>query len=148
MQIFIKSASKTTYSYSARRVLSIGAWFDHIRKKKFWSIFLVRVPPLVKKSQKNFFFKYGQITHQSIDLVELSKTMWFWGALIHTWVICVQNSVFEVPVKFNPIIHSISPCFWDQISPFNIFLYSLFIAESESFFQIEFRLFFYEIFKF
>ena len=44
--------------------------------KKIWPIFVVRVPPLVKKSQKNFFFKYGQITHQSIDLVELSKNVW------------------------------------------------------------------------
>ena len=33
-------------------------------EKKFWSIFVVRVPPLDKKSQKNFFFKYSQITYQ------------------------------------------------------------------------------------
>ena len=46
---------------------------------KVWSIFLVRVPPLVKKSKKKTFSGYVQITYQTIDLVELSKNKVFLG---------------------------------------------------------------------
>jgi len=69
--IFIESCSKTTYSYSARRDLSIGAWFDHIRKKIFLTIFDQR-DPYQENWLNFFFFKYDQITHQLIDLVYLS----------------------------------------------------------------------------
>ena len=38
-------------------------------EKKNLANFVVRVPPLVENSQKNFFSEYDQITRQSIDLV-------------------------------------------------------------------------------
>ena len=108
-QIWIKNASKTTYSYSARRDLSIGAWFDHIWIKKIF----------------DYFWPKTKI-----------------------WVICVQNRVFEVPEKSSPIFKPNFPWICGHANNENTYLCSLFIAESESFFQIEFRLFFYEIFKF
>ena len=76
-QIWIKNASKTTYSYSARRDLSIGAWFDHIWRKIILVNFCGKGPPFGPKKSKKFLFKKGHITHQSKDFVLLSKNMWF-----------------------------------------------------------------------
>jgi hypothetical protein len=75
-QIWIKNASKTTYSYSARRDLSIGAWFDHSWRKIILVNFCGKGPPFGLKIQKKFLFKKGHITHQSKDFVLLSKNMW------------------------------------------------------------------------
>ncbi len=83
-QIWIKSTSKTTYSYSAWRNLSIGKWYDLFWRKFFIDFF----GPKGKRNHENwpklFFIKYGQITHQSIDLVELSK---IWRFLRYFWFI-------------------------------------------------------------
>jgi hypothetical protein len=43
---------------------------DHIREKIIFD-------SLRQKLSKIFFFKYDPITHQSLDLVELSRNMWF-----------------------------------------------------------------------
>jgi hypothetical protein len=40
-------------------------------EKTFWSIFVVRVPFWLKRSQTFFLSESSQITHQTIDLDEL-----------------------------------------------------------------------------
>ncbi len=46
---------QTTYSYSARRDLSIGAWFDHIWRKIILVNFCGKGPPFGLKNSKKIF---------------------------------------------------------------------------------------------
>jgi hypothetical protein len=45
----------------------------------FWPIFVVKIPPLVKKKKKIFFVNLVKSRTQLIDLVELCENMWFCG---------------------------------------------------------------------
>ena len=144
-QILIKWTSKTAYSYSARRDLSIGAWFDFIRKKIFLAFFDQRGVPNQEKWPKLSFFKYGQITYQLIDLVELSKNMWF---LRFIWLIFGwfgSETVFFL--RLLKSLKFIIPNIRGQIKFFNIQIYSKFNAELKYFYRIVFTLFFFDIFK-
>ncbi len=95
--IFIESCSKTTYSYSARRDLSIGAWFDHIRKQNIFDYFWPKGGPLPRKLTKFFFLQIWS-NHAPTDrsrLAELEYVVFeaHWKKIC---VIYVKNSVFEV----------------------------------------------------
>jgi hypothetical protein len=92
------STLKTTYSYSAWPDLSIGALFDIIRKKYFLANFHGKG---VQKKSNNFFFEYGQITHQSIDLAKLSKNMLFFEVLYINHPKFLENfwSILDFSVK-------------------------------------------------
>ena len=51
-QKWIKSTAKNIYSYSARRDLSIGAWFDYIWRKIILVNFCGKGPPFGPKKSK------------------------------------------------------------------------------------------------
>ena len=102
--IFILGCSKTTYSYSARRDLSIGVWFDHIRKKNFFDYFWPKGGPLQRKLAEFFFLQIWS-NHAPIDRSHRAEKeyMVFEALLMKLCVIYIKNSVFEVPEKFIPI---------------------------------------------
>ena len=97
-QIWIKSTSKATYSYSAGRNLSIGAWYDLFWTKIFFDFFGPKGGPLPQKLTKIIFLQIWS-NHAPIDRSRRAewKYMVFEVLFIHFWVICVQNSVFRFP---------------------------------------------------
>jgi len=112
-QKWIKSTAKTTYSYSARRDLSIGAWFDHIWRKNFFDFFWPKGGPLPRKLAKFFFLQIWS-NHAPIDRSHRAEKEYvvFEALLMKLCVIYIKNSVFEVPEKFIPIFMPIYPLNW------------------------------------
>ena len=148
-QILIKWTSKPFYCYSARRDLSIDAWFDFIGKKKIFDFFWPKGGPLPRKMTKIFFLQIWS-NHAPFERSHRADREYvvFEVRLINIWMMYVKNSYFRAPLKLNPIFKAIFPSILGLFNFLNIPIYSKFNAELKSFFQIEFPLFFYGIFKF
>ncbi len=76
-QKWIKSTAKNTYSYSARRDLSIGSWFDHIWRKKILVNFRGKGPPFGQKKSKKFLIKINIIKIIKIRFENLTRILHF-----------------------------------------------------------------------
>jgi len=104
-QKWIKSTAKTIIYTQLDEIFRLVRDLTIFEEKIFLTFFDQRGDPYHENWPKFFFFKYGQITHQSIDLVELSKNMWFLRYFLFIFEWFVSKTVFlrflKSPFQFS-----------------------------------------------